>query len=114
VSDGNLVMKEVPLDICACHVKAITDVFNDNQYKGFAAFASYMAKEVKKKPPRFSKKSLKPDIKSADAAAELENTLTSCVYSYRNDHQEQSAKLFEVVPVKMPVKNDKTASNSSS
>ncbi len=104
--DGKLVMKSVPYDICACQVKTITAVFVENEYKGVASFAEYMALEVKKRPPRFSKKTLKQGLKSPDAAKKLEAGFNACVQSYKTKNKEQSAELFELVPLKEPEKKD--------
>ena len=114
VAEGNMVMKSVPLDVCACQVKTMTSVFKDNQYKSYGAFAAYMAKEVKKKPPRLNKKDLQPDLKPAGARQQLETSLTSCVTTYKDAHAEQNAELFEIVPLKLvKQKANKTAAAGS-
>jgi hypothetical protein len=113
--DGTLVMKSVPYDICACQVKTITAVFIENEYKAVASFAEYMALEVKKRPPRFSKKTLKHGLKSPDAAKKLEAGFNACVQSYTAANKERSAELFELVPLKEPEKKDgKEAKKASS
>ncbi len=113
VKDGNRKMISVPMEVCACQGQTIASVFTKDGYKSHATFAEYMAKDVKKRPPRFAKKVLKDGIKSPDAAKRLEASLKSCVQSYENKNKEQSAALFELVP--LPVaepKDEKTASAS--
>ncbi len=104
VAEGNLVMKSVPLEVCGCQVPAITALFKDKQYGGYAGFATYMARENKKKKPKFGKKVLSESYTSPEAAEKLEEALNSCVKDYREAHVEESAELFEVVPLKPVVK----------
>lgn len=113
--DGTLVMQSVPYDICACQVKTITAVFVANEYKPVTAFAEYMALEVKKRPPRFSRKHLKDGVKSQDAAKRLETSFNACVQAYKAANNERSAELFELVPLKAPEKKEaKEAKKASS
>jgi hypothetical protein len=103
---GNVVMKEVPLNVCACQSNVMLSVFKDDQYKGHAAFAEYMALEVKKRPPRISKKDLKDPAKMKEAAARLETSFKSCISTYKTAHAEESKLLFELLPPKEAEKKD--------
>ena len=97
VSGGNMVMKQLPLDICGCHAKVMSSLFVQDQYLGYNSFAVYMAKDVKKYPPRFAKKDLKPNIKAKEVEPKLEATLKSCVDDYQNAHPDQAKLLFDIV-----------------
>jgi hypothetical protein len=112
-AEGKLVMKSVPHDICACQSKTMTAVFVENDYKGFASFAEYLAKEEKKRPPRFSKKQLKEGLKSPEAAKRLETAFNSCVAVYRGNNKDKLADLFELLPPKEPEKKDEKAKTPS-
>lgn len=108
--DGTVVMKSVPLDICACQTPAITSVLAEKDYKGYLPFTEYMAKPVKKKPPRFSKKILRDGVKSPDAGKRLEASFNSCVEGYKSKNKDnpETAELFQFVPAPPP-KEKKTA-----
>lgn len=106
VEEGFMVMKSVPLDVCGCQAPVITALFKEKQYGGYAGFATYMARENKKKKPKFGKKVLSESYTSLQAAAELEESLNACVKTYREAHAEESAEIFEVVPPK-PTKKGK-------
>lgn len=117
VPEGNMVMKSVPLEICGCQVPVITALFKEKQYGGYAGFASYMARENKKKKPKFGKKVLSESYTSPEAAEQLEQSLNACVKTYKEAHEEESAELFEVVPLKAVVKKgqkDKKAETAGS
>lgn len=115
VAEGNVVMKSVPMEICACQSKTILSVFQEFKYGSHTAFAVYMSKENKKKRPRFNKKELRPGLKSIDAGKQLEASLTSCVETYKTAHVEASKTLFEIIPLKVPEKKkDKTAAAGAS
>ena len=74
--EGQSVMTSVPWDICACQSKTMITVFEDDRHKAISSFATYMALETKKRPPRFSKKDMKPKLKSPDVAKRLERPST--------------------------------------
>ncbi|MCB1434807.1 MAG: hypothetical protein KDK75_20450 [Alphaproteobacteria bacterium] len=117
VKEGNLMMKEVPLDVCACQSKTMMTVFKEKKYGGHTAFVAYMINEKKKKKPRLNKKELVEGLKPMDARAKLEDSLQACVKTYREAHADKDAELFEVVPLtpdppKKDKKEDKTASAS--
>jgi hypothetical protein len=111
--DGTVVMKSVPLDICACQTPAITSVLVEKEFKAYLPFAEYMAKTVKKKPPRFGKKILKDGVKSPDAGKRLANSFNACVEDYKGKNKDnpETAALFEFVPAPPP-KEKKTADAS--
>ncbi|WP_373503110.1 hypothetical protein [Aestuariivirga sp.] len=111
---GNLVMTSVPWDICACQSKTMITVFEDDRHKAIASFATYMALETKKRPPRFSKKDMKPKLKSPDVAKRLETAFNACVTAYKDANKEKSAELFELLPPKEPDKKKDGEAKSSS
>ena len=84
---GNLVMTSVPWDICACQSKTMTTVFEEEHYQAISAFATYMALETKKRPPRFDKKVMKPKLKTTDVAKRLETAFNTCVSAYKDGEQ---------------------------
>ena len=104
VAEGFMVMKSVPLEICGCQVPVITELFKEKQYFGYAGFTVYMARENKKKKPKFSKKVVSGSYTSLQVAEKLEEVLNACVKTYREAHVEESAEVFEVVPSKPVVK----------
>jgi hypothetical protein len=115
VPEGNMVMKSVPLEICGCQIPTIMTVFKEKQYTGYIGFANYMARENKKKKPKFGKKVLNGEYTSADAGEDLEESLNACVKNYKEKHVEESAELFELVPLAPEVKkkDKKTADTHS-
>lgn len=113
-----MVMKDVPLDICACQVKTMMTVFKDKRYKGHTNFAEYMATFTKKKPPHIPKKDLVAGLKPRVARRQLIESLNSCVTTYVGEHEKQAAELYKMVPVKKKKekkpKENKTADAKSS
>ena len=108
VKEGNLMMKRVPYDVCACQSKTMVTVFKEKKYAGHTAFLDYMANEKKKKKPRLNKKELVPDLKPMDARTRLQESLEKCVKEFRTAHADQDAEMFEVVPLPPePPKKDK-------
>ncbi len=99
-SGGNMIMKSTPLAVCACQAKSIMSVFLEKDYKSYTVFAEYMGKEVKKKPPRWSKKVLKESVKPAEAGKRLETSFVSCVGTYMSAHKDLDPPLLEALPVK--------------
>lgn len=112
---GNLVMTSVPLEICACKTQTIMAVFGENKYKAYATFATYMATDIKKRPPRFGKKDLKKGTKSPVAAKKLEDSLNTCVQSYKNKHKDkpETEALFKFVPVSPPEGEEKKTADAA-
>jgi hypothetical protein len=100
IPGGNMVMLEVPFEVCACQSKTILTVFKGKQFKGHTAFAEYMATYGKKKPPHFSKKSLQPGLKPKEARSQLVASLQSCATAYKSAHEKQSTEIFKIVPTK--------------
>ena len=111
--DGNMVMKHTPIEVCACQAKTITSVFVEEDFKSYATFADYMAKEVKKKPPYLSKKVLKSDLKGPDATKRLEKSLNTCVSDYLTANKELEEPLLELLPVKETEKKDEKPKTAS-
>ena len=111
--DGNMLMKRTPMEICACQAKTITSVFVEEDFKSYATFADYMAKEVKKKPPYISKKVLKSDLKGPDATKRLEKSLSTCVNTYLAANQDLEEPLLELLPVKETEKKDEKPKTAS-
>lgn len=99
VKDGNLVLKRVPLDVCACQSKTMVSVFRDGKYDGHTAFLDHMAKERRKRPPRLARKDLVAGLKPVDAGRRLEDSLIRCVNEFRTANADKEAELFEVVPL---------------
>lgn len=99
VKEGNLLMKQVPLDVCACQSKTMISVFKEKKYGGHTAFLEYMANERKKKKPRLPKKELVAGLKPIDARTTLQTSLEACVKAYRTAHADTDAEMFEVVPL---------------
>lgn len=109
-SGGNMIMKSTPMAVCACQAKSIMSVFLEKEYKSYTVFAEYMGKEVKKKPPRWSKKVLKDSVKPAEAGKRLETSFVSCVGTYMSAHKDLDPPLLEPLPVKETDKAAKSAS----
>jgi hypothetical protein len=113
-SDGKMVMKSTPMAICACQAKSIMSIFLEKEYKSYTVFAEYMGKEVKKKPPRWSKKVLKESVKPAEAGKRLEASFMSCVNSYQSANKDLDPPLLEALPVKETDKKDEKTAKSES
>ncbi len=111
--DGNMVMKHTPMEICACHARIITTVFKEEDFKSYAMFAEYMAKEVRKNPPFISRKVLKSDLKAPDATKRLERSLSTCMNTYLTANKELEEPLLELLPVKETEKKDEKPKTAS-
>ena len=112
---GNMLMKSTPMDICDCQTNTIVRVFAaEKDYKNYATFAEYMAKAKKKKPPRFSKLVLNPNVKPGEAGVQLEKSLLSCVTKYKSANADLDPPLLELVPQPETVKKDEAATGSAS
>lgn len=109
VPEGNMVMSEVPFDICACQAKTMMTVFKEKRYKGHTNFAVYMATYSKKKTPHISKKDLVPGLKPKEARKQLAESLRSCVNKYVAANEKRSATLFKIVPIKKKPEKKKPA-----
>jgi hypothetical protein len=113
--DGQILMKSVPMEVCACQSRTIVNIFKSDQYKNHATFAEYMAKEQKKRQPRFSKKVLQDGVNPKDATPRLEKSLAACVDGYKsaNKDNEEALAVFELVPTPPPEKDKKAEKKSS-
>lgn len=109
-ADGKTVMKSTPLAVCACQAKSIMSVFIEKEYRTYTTFAEYMGKEVKKNPPRWSKKLLKEGVDPGKAGKRLEASLVSCVSSYVAAHKDLDPPLLQPLPVKEAEKKPEAAS----
>jgi hypothetical protein len=111
--DGNMVMKNTPMDVCACQTRTIVSVFIEEDFASYVRFAEYMAKDVKKKTPYFSRKVLKSDIKAPEAGNRLEKSLNACVSTYLAAHKDLEEPLLELLPVKETGKKDEKPKKAS-
>jgi hypothetical protein len=98
--EGNVRMRSVPADVCACEADAMMEVLKDDQFLTFSTFTLYMSREEKKNPARFYAKALKPGYKPTDAAKKLETAFLACVDDYKKAHADEAKRLFQVIPPK--------------
>lgn len=105
MSDSNLRMNEVPLEVCACQAPVIASVFRDDKLKSHVKFAEYLALETKKKA-KINRKALKDGIKVKDAVDRMTNSLYSCAVQYHKANKDEAAGLFEKLPIKKKKKKE--------
>jgi hypothetical protein len=106
-------MVKVPYDVCVCQSSAIMSVFVPKKYPSYSTFAEYLAKEKKKKAPRFSKKALQGGVKPGDASPRLEKSFVSCVAGWTKQNVEEAKTVFEPVVPKEPEADPKKTANAS-
>lgn len=103
--DSNLLMNEVPYEVCACQAPVISSVFKEDKLKGHVKFAEYMALETKKKS-KVNRKALKDGVKVKDAVDRMANSLYSCAVQYQKANKDETAGLFEKLPIKKKKKKE--------
>lgn len=107
VPKGNLVMKEVPLDVCACQTATMMTVFPEGEYKPHEGFATFMATNGKRRAPFWSREELQKGLKLKAAQTKLVEGFAACADTYKKANAEASKELFEFVPVEEKKKKEK-------
>lgn len=105
LGDKNLLMNEVPFEVCACQAPVIASVFREDKLKGHVKFAEYLALEVKKKS-KINRKALKEGVKVTEAVDRMTNSLYSCAVQYHKANKDDTADLFETLPIKKKKKKE--------